>query len=60
MKKSGFIVETKDGKIGRTFNIQGMIKGKIPVYLETEKKGIYNTTGTLCDPKTLKRIGFID
>lgn len=33
IKKSGFLVETKLGKIGRTIHDNGVVNGKIPVYL---------------------------
>lgn len=36
MKNSGYLVETKDGKHGRTYHSKGLINGKIPVYLATE------------------------
>lgn len=60
MKKNpGYIIETRDGKIGRTYHNKQFINGKCPVYIETSP-GIYSNTGTLCDPKTLRQIGFID
>lgn len=68
-KKSGYLVETKAGKLGRTIHGKGIINGKIPVYVATklseEKHGIripleFSDTAMLCDPKTLKQIGFID
>ena len=51
---SGFLVETKSGKKGRTYHNKGLINGKVPVYVDGEEKPI------LCDPTTLKQIGFID
>lgn len=36
MKNSGYIVETKEGKLGRTYHSKGLVNGKIPVYLATE------------------------
>lgn len=72
-EKSGYIVETKKGKIGRTFNNKGLVNGKVPVYLATllkEKKLpkgdsvtvplAYSDKAILCDPGTLKKIGLID
>jgi len=78
-KNPGKLVETKSGKIGRTFNSKGLINGKVPVYLATsffgdhENAGIakeiadtfpkipktFAAAGALCDPDTLKIIGFI-
>lgn len=51
-KNSGMFVQTKSGLTGRTFNHEDSVNGKIRVY--TEKGGL------LCDPKTLRVIGFID
>ena len=79
-KNPGKLVETKSGKIGRTFNSKGLINGKVPVYLATsffgdhENAGIakeisetfpkiprtFAEAGVLCDPDSLKVIGFID
>lgn len=58
-KNPGVIVETKTGKIGRTFNNKGLINGKVPVYLEIDENS-YTDKAILCDPKNLKQIGFID
>jgi hypothetical protein len=69
LKNSGYLVETKTGKEGRTFHSKGMVNGKVPVYLceESMPDNIigsicikYSETAILCDPKTLKTIGFID
>ena len=56
---SGYIVQTKSGKRGRTYHSKGTINGKVPVYLldDSEKP---SETAMLCDPKTLKIDGFID
>ncbi len=66
-KDPGYLVETKDGKTGRTYNSKEMVNRKIPVYICTkfnEKHPTvpeeFETTGILCDPKNLKQIGFID
>lgn len=68
IKKSGYLVETKSGKIGRTIHENGIINGKVPVYLATkieESGGFtvpveFSDKAILCDPTTLKHIGFID
>lgn len=57
---SGYLVETKKGKKGRTYHLKGLIKGKVPVYLETDKRFHYSDDAILCDPQTLKRTGFVD
>lgn len=53
-KDSGYLVETKSGKKGRTYHRETLVK----------KKQIVHIDGTdvpmLCDPKTLKIIGYID
>jgi hypothetical protein len=59
MKNSGYLIKTKTGKLGRTFHSKGMINNKLPVYLEADNNN-YNQNAILCDPKTVKVIGFID
>lgn len=57
----GKLVLTKSGKRGRTFDEKGLVKEKVPVYLEkTEKKFDFGTDAILCDPESLKIIGYID
>ena len=51
-KKSGLMVKTKSGLIGRTYRNEVPINGKIRVYTDKCK--------LLCDPETLKVKGFID
>lgn len=51
-KKSGQLVETKTGIVGRTYNHEELINGKMRVY--TSKGNM------MCDPSTLKLKGFID
>jgi hypothetical protein len=53
---AGYLVETKTGKIGRTYHREGYINGKAVVHIEENGK----TTKMLCDPETLKITGFID
>ena len=53
-KNSGYLVETKTGKKGRTFHREGHVNKKMVVHLEDEDKLL------LCDPKTIKIIGYID
>lgn len=72
-KKSGYIVKTKSGKLGRTIHGKGMVNGKIPVYLATHESTkvfpdgdsvtvplAYSDKAILCDPKGLTQLGFID
>jgi hypothetical protein len=65
----GTLVQTKSGKVGRTFNRDPEVDGKIPVYLsdfnikdfeEGYEPKIFNGPKLLCSPGTLKIIGFID
>lgn len=51
-KKAGTLVETKTGLIGRTYNNEELIGGKVRVY--TDKGNL------LCTPETLKLKGFIN
>lgn len=51
---SGYLVETRSGKRGRTYHTKGLINGKVPVYFEGENKPI------LYDPNALKKVGFFD
>lgn len=52
-KNAGTLVETKKGLVGRTYNNENLINGKIRVHCTNGSK-------LLCDPKTLKLKGFID
>lgn len=57
----GKIVIIKGGKRGRTFNVKGLINGKVPVYLEQDDKPLHwHEQAILCDPKTMTIIGHID
>ena len=58
-KNSGYLVETKTGKQGRTYHCEGLLKGKMIVHLEAEKENNKNIN-YLCDPQTVKIIGYID
>lgn len=62
-------MQTKEGKTGRTYHHKGLINGKVPVYvatqITTDKNGIdvptqYDTKAILCQPSSLKTIGFIN
>lgn len=65
--RPGYIVRTKDGKIGRTYHEYDQIDGKVQVYLCTKTREIdgqiipetFDKTGLLCDPGKLKIIGKI-
>lgn len=69
-ENSGHNVVTKNGKKGRTWHSKGLINGKLPVYLYTkfEPTGISGMeigtetaeTAILCDPATVKVVGYID
>lgn len=70
MRNSGYLVEHKDGRKGRTFHKKGTINGKIPVYFATKHGALeddlanvpleFSDKALLCSPDNLKRIGFID
>lgn len=55
-KDSGYVVETKTGKEGRTYHRDSKVNGKIVVYTEIDGKEVK----LLCNPQTTKIIGYID
>lgn len=72
-KNSGYLVKTKDGKLGRTYHSKEMVNGKLPVYLASKIKKVelkpgvfmdfpveFSETAILLDPKTLESQGLID
>lgn len=56
-KESGFLVKTKSGKKGRTYHREGLVNKKMVVHIENEDG---KEIKMLCDPKTVKIIGYID
>lgn len=64
-KNSGYLVETKSGKRGRTYHRENLVNQKMVVYLiDDNDDNIINEDNKelkmLCDPKTIKIIGYID
>lgn len=55
-KDSGYLVETKTGKKGRTYHREGLVNKKMVVHIEINGKD----TKMLCDPKSVKITGFVD
>lgn len=55
-KSSGYLVTTKTGLVGRTYDKDNLVNGKQPVYVEKDGKLLK----MLCDPESLKVNGFID
>ena len=61
-KDSGYLIETKGGIKGRTYHREGLVdcegsvNKKMVVHIEKDGKDVK----MLCDPKTVKIIGFID
>ncbi len=53
-KNSGCLVETKSGKQGRTYYREKLINKKLVVHIE----GM--SVPMLCDPKSVKIIGYVD
>jgi hypothetical protein len=53
---AGYLVETKTGKKGRTYHREGLVNKKTIVHIETDGKDVK----ILCDPKTIKIIGYVD
>ena len=56
-KDSGYLVETKTGKQGRTFHRERLINDKLIVYVDIEEEKIKKF---LCDSQTVKIIGYVD
>lgn len=56
-KNPGFIVETKTGKRGKTYHREPLVGKKLAVHVEDEMGTEYKL---LCDPKTIKIIGYFD
>lgn len=52
-QNQGLIVVTQHGKQGVTKRAEGMVNGKVTVHLDEGGK-------VLCDPGTLKTVGFQD
>lgn len=52
-RNAGTLVETKKGLLGRTYNNENLINGKVRVHCTDGSK-------LLCDPKSLTIKGFID
>ena len=55
-KDSGYLVETKTGKKGRTYHREGLVNKKIVVHLDVNGKDMK----MLCDPKSITVTGFVD
>lgn len=66
-RRPGYLVECKDGKIGRTYNDLPLHEGKVQVFVFADSREDLHNGKTidppekrLCDLKNLKIIGFID
>jgi hypothetical protein len=55
-KDSGYLIETKSGKTGRTYHREARINDKVVVHVDVDGK----TVKMLCDPNTITTIGFVD
>jgi hypothetical protein len=55
-KTSGYLVETKTGLTGKTYHNEGLVNKKMVVHIIDDGK----ETKMLCNPKTVKIIGYID
>jgi hypothetical protein len=56
-KDSGYLVETKTGKEGRTYHREGLVNKKMVVHIKTDDG---KDLKMLCDPQTIKIKGFVD
>jgi|APIni6443716594_1056825.scaffolds.fasta_scaffold377745_1 hypothetical protein len=63
-KTAGYLVETKTGLKGRTFHSEKLLNSKMIVHLIDENDNLQTINGVetkmLCDPKSIKIIGYID
>jgi hypothetical protein len=59
-KNSGRLVETNSGIRGRTYNHEKFVNNKVIVHVEIEVDDSDKPNKMLCDPTTLKIIGYID
>ncbi len=59
-KDSGYLVETKTGKQDRTYYREKLVNGKLIVHVEVEEVEKIEEKKFLCDPQTIKIIGFVD
>jgi hypothetical protein len=55
-KDAGYLVETKTGKSGRTYHREKKINKKTVVHIDVNGRDVK----MLCDPESLKIIGYID
>jgi len=55
-KNPGYLVETKTGVTGRTYHSEGLVNKKMVVHIESDGKDMK----MLCDPKSVKIIGYVD
>lgn len=55
-RDAGSLVETKTGKQGRTYHRENPVNKKVIVHINLDGKEVK----MLCDPKSLKIIGYID
>lgn len=56
MRNSGYLVETKKGVTGRTYHSENIINKKMVVHVTIKDKIVK----MLCDPNTLKIIGYVN
>lgn len=61
MNGNGYLVMTKSGRPGRTFQREGQIKNKVFVHLELKGHPFqYSDKAILCKLETLIIVGFVD
>jgi hypothetical protein len=53
-KRSGFLVETQTGKLGRIYSDEKLISGKIVVHIDNDERP------SLSKPENLKIVGRFD
>jgi hypothetical protein len=54
------VMHRRSGRIGRTYDKNKPINGRVLVYFETGEKNVYEIRPTLCSVENLEVIGFIE
>lgn len=54
------VMHRRSGRIGRTYDKNEPINGRVLVYFETGEKNIYEIRPTLCSVENLEVVGFIE
>ena len=58
-KPTGYIVQLKNGTMGRTYHILGKFLKQVPVFFETDIPNVYSEKFKMVKIENLKKIGGI-